>query len=159
MTPSAAPGAQVSRPRRGIASPVAIRRGEGAQRKRCRDPRCSPRGNPACRGTFGPLGGAVCRQHEQDPAQGSGSWVFAFLYLIVRDLPQVRMPAVIFSPLQLVGGGEDLLEETGVCPGASTAAKVRRASLSLSGTVQPVKGSWVSLSTGRLCCSGYSRRG
>ena len=24
-----------------------------AQRKRCRDPRCSPRGNPACRGTFG----------------------------------------------------------------------------------------------------------
>ena len=33
--------------------PVAIRRGEGAQRKRCRDPRCSPRGTPACRGTFG----------------------------------------------------------------------------------------------------------
>ena len=29
--------------RRGIASPVAIRRGEGAQRKGCRDPRCSPR--------------------------------------------------------------------------------------------------------------------
>ena len=26
--------------------------GEGAQRKRCLDPRCSPRGNPACRGTF-----------------------------------------------------------------------------------------------------------
>ena len=25
----------------------------GLQRKRCRDPRCSPRGNPACRGTFG----------------------------------------------------------------------------------------------------------
>ena len=42
-----------SRPRRGIASPVAIRRGEGAQRKRCRNSRCSPRGNPACRGTFG----------------------------------------------------------------------------------------------------------
>ena len=38
---------------RGIASPVAIRRGEGAQRKRCRDPRCSPRGNPAFWGTFG----------------------------------------------------------------------------------------------------------
>ena len=34
------------------ASPVAIRRGEGAQRKQCRGPRCSPRGNPACRGTF-----------------------------------------------------------------------------------------------------------
>ena len=41
------------RPRRGIASPVAIRSGDRAQRKRCRDPRCSPRGNPACRGTFG----------------------------------------------------------------------------------------------------------
>ena len=41
------------RPRRGIDSPVAIRRGEGAQMKWCRDPRCSPRGNPACRGTFG----------------------------------------------------------------------------------------------------------
>ena len=38
---------------RGIDSPVAIRRGEGAQRKRCRDPRCCPRGNPGCRGTFG----------------------------------------------------------------------------------------------------------
>ena len=46
-----------------------------------------------------PLGSAVCRQHEQDPAQGSCSWVLAFLYLIVRDLSQLRMPAVIFSPL------------------------------------------------------------
>ena len=27
--------------------------GLALQRKRCRDPRCSPRGNPACRGTFG----------------------------------------------------------------------------------------------------------
>ena len=42
-----------SRPRRGIDSPVAIRRGEEAQMKRCRDPRCSPRGNQASRGTFG----------------------------------------------------------------------------------------------------------
>ena len=42
-----------SRQRRGIDSPVAIRRGEGAQIKWCRDPRCSPRGNPACRGTVG----------------------------------------------------------------------------------------------------------
>ena len=41
-----------SRPRRGIDSPVAIRRGEVAQMKWCRDPWCSPRGNPACRGTF-----------------------------------------------------------------------------------------------------------
>ena len=32
---------------------VANRMGEGAQRKRCWDPRCSPRGNPACRATFG----------------------------------------------------------------------------------------------------------
>ena len=39
--------------RSGIASPVASRRGEGAQRKRCRDLRCSPRGNPVCRGTLG----------------------------------------------------------------------------------------------------------
>ena len=50
---SGAPGrpGTPSRQRRGIYSPVVIRRGEGAQRKRCRDPRCSPRGNPACRGT------------------------------------------------------------------------------------------------------------
>ena len=31
-------------------------RGEGAQRKRCRDPRCSPQGNPACRGILGVAG-------------------------------------------------------------------------------------------------------
>ena len=42
-----------SRPRRGIDSLVAMKRGEGAQMKRCRDPRCSRRWNPACRGTFG----------------------------------------------------------------------------------------------------------
>ena len=35
--------------KQGIDSPVAIRRGEGAQMKWCRDPWCSPRGNPACR--------------------------------------------------------------------------------------------------------------
>ena len=34
-------------------SPVANRRGVGAQRKWCWDSRCSPQGNPACRGTFG----------------------------------------------------------------------------------------------------------
>ena len=33
--------------------PVAIRRGEGAQMKRCRDTQCSFRGNPACRRTSG----------------------------------------------------------------------------------------------------------
>ena len=30
------------------------------QRKRCRDPRCSPRGNPACRGTLGVAGRLSC---------------------------------------------------------------------------------------------------
>ena len=37
----------------GIDSPVVMRRGEGAQMKGCQDPRCSPRGNPACLGNFG----------------------------------------------------------------------------------------------------------
>ena len=36
----------------------------GAQRKRCRDPRCSPGGNPACRGTFG--GGGFLPRHDED---------------------------------------------------------------------------------------------
>ena len=39
--------------RRGIDSPVAIRRGDGAQMKWGRDPRCSTRGNPAFQGTLG----------------------------------------------------------------------------------------------------------
>ena len=61
-----------SRPRRGIDSPVAIRRGEGAQSKRCRDPRCSTRGNPACRGTFGGrMKGVRCRFALQ-----GGTWDF-----------------------------------------------------------------------------------
>ena len=42
-----------SRQSKGIDSPVAIRRGEGAQMKGCQDPRWSPRGNPACLGNFG----------------------------------------------------------------------------------------------------------
>ena len=33
--------------------PVAIRRGEGAQMRWCREPRCSPPVRPVCRGTFG----------------------------------------------------------------------------------------------------------
>ena len=37
----------------GPGAPFAIRRGEGAQMKRCRDRQCSPRGYPACWGTFG----------------------------------------------------------------------------------------------------------
>ena len=42
-----------SRQHRGIDSPVAIRRGEGAQMKWGRNPRCYPRGNPACGGLLG----------------------------------------------------------------------------------------------------------
>ena len=38
---------------RGIDSPVAIRRGDGAQMKWCRDPRSSTPGNPAFQGTLG----------------------------------------------------------------------------------------------------------
>ena len=41
-----------SRRSRGIDTPVAITRGEGAQMKWFREPWCSPRVNPACRGTF-----------------------------------------------------------------------------------------------------------
>ena len=37
----------------GIDPPVAIRRGEGAQMRWCREPRCSPPVRPVCRGTFG----------------------------------------------------------------------------------------------------------
>ena len=37
----------------GIDPLVAIRRGEGAQKKWCREPRCSPQMKPVCRGTFG----------------------------------------------------------------------------------------------------------
>ena len=51
-----------------------------------------------------PLGGAVCRDHAWYPAFAPdtpevavGFWVF--LYLIVHNLPQLRMHAVIFSPL------------------------------------------------------------
>ena len=46
--------------------------GEGAQMKWCRDPRCSPRGNPACRGNFGGRRkGVRCRFALQD-----GTWDF-----------------------------------------------------------------------------------
>ena len=37
---------------RGIDTPLAIRRGEGAQMKWCREPRWSPRVIPVCHGTF-----------------------------------------------------------------------------------------------------------
>ena len=36
--------------------PVAIKRGEESQMKWCREPRCSPRGTSACRGTVGVAG-------------------------------------------------------------------------------------------------------
>ena len=62
-----------SRQCRGIDSPVVIRRGEGAQMKRCQDPRCSPRGNPACRGTFG---GRVKGVRYRFALQG-GTWNFS----------------------------------------------------------------------------------
>ena len=42
-----------SRQSSGIDYPVAIRSGEGAHVKWCRELRCSPRVTPACRGTFG----------------------------------------------------------------------------------------------------------
>ena len=61
-------------PRRWIDSPVAIRRGEGAQMKRCRDPRCSPRGNPACRGTFGGRMKAVRSRFAIQGGRGGFAW-------------------------------------------------------------------------------------
>ena len=42
-----------SRKRRGIDSPVAVRRGEGARIKWGQNPRCYPRGKPACGGLLG----------------------------------------------------------------------------------------------------------
>ena len=42
-----------SRQSRGIDPPVAIRRGYAAQMKWCREPRCSPRVRPVCRGILG----------------------------------------------------------------------------------------------------------
>ena len=45
-------GAHCRQSRR-IDPPVAIRRGEGAQMRWCREPRCSPPVRPVCRGTFG----------------------------------------------------------------------------------------------------------
>ena len=51
-----------------------------------------------------PFGGAVCRGHARYPAFASGSSEVAagflvFLYLVVHNLPQLYMHAVIFSPL------------------------------------------------------------
>ena len=50
-----------------------------------------------------PLGGAVCRDHAQYPVFAPGSSKVAvgflvFLYLVVHNLPQLRVYAVIFSP-------------------------------------------------------------
>ena len=47
-------------------------KGEGAQMKGCRDPRCSPRGKPACRGT---LGGRMKRVRYRFALQGR-TWDF-----------------------------------------------------------------------------------
>ena len=51
-----------------------------------------------------PLGGVVCRGHAQCPAFAPGSSEVAvgflvFLYLVVHNLPQLPIYAVIFSPL------------------------------------------------------------
>ena len=52
---------------RGIDPPVAIRWGEGAQMRWCREPRCSPPVRPVCRGTFwGRIKGAKYRIALQD---------------------------------------------------------------------------------------------
>ena len=58
---------------------AAIRRSERAQLKSCREPRCSHRGNPACRGTFGGRRKAVrdrlALQGQLRPRQdGSPGW-------------------------------------------------------------------------------------
>ena len=50
-----------------------------------------------------PLGGALCRDHEQDPAFAPGTseeavGLVAFLYLVIHNLPQLYRHAVIFSP-------------------------------------------------------------
>ena len=61
-----------------------------------------------------PLGGVERRGPAQDPAFAPGSsevavgFFWPFLYLVVQNLPQLCMHAVIFSPF---------------CPGAGTAAK------------------------------------
>ena len=57
---------------RGIDSLVAIRRGDGAQMKWCRDPLCSTRGNPAFQGT---LGGRIKGAKYRFPLQ-DGTWDF-----------------------------------------------------------------------------------
>ena len=51
-----------------------------------------------------PLGGVLCRGHAQCPAFAPGSSEVAvgflvFLYLVVHNLPQLPIYAVIFSPL------------------------------------------------------------
>lgn len=50
-----------------------------------------------------PLGAALCRDHEQDPALAPGAsevavGLVAFLYLVIHNLPQLYRHAVIFSP-------------------------------------------------------------
>ena len=55
-----------SRQRRGIDSPVAVRRGEGARMKWGRNPRCYPRGKPACEGLLG------MHERSQVPFRTSG---------------------------------------------------------------------------------------
>ena len=51
-----------------------------------------------------PLGGAVCRDHFCFCSWNlrNGSWIVVFLYLIVHNLLQLHMQAVIFRPLCFV---------------------------------------------------------
>ena len=54
-----------------------------------------------------PFGGAVCREHAQDPAFTPGSSELAvgfsvFLYLVVHNLPQLHMHAVLFCFVFLI---------------------------------------------------------
>ena len=57
---------------------VAIRRGEVAQMKCCWEPRCFPRGNPACRGTFGGHRKAVRDRLATLPNKGPSSQGYGF---------------------------------------------------------------------------------
>ena len=93
-------GGTSSRQRRGIDSPVAIRRGEGAQMKWGRNPRCSPRGNPACRGTFGlsqlfhsPLSLFIKRLLSSSSLSAIRVVSSAYLRLLIF-LPAILIPAM-----------------------------------------------------------------
>ena len=49
-----------------------------------------------------PCAGVMHRTLLLLPYLGSGSWVLAFLYLVLLNLPPLCMRAVIFSPLEFL---------------------------------------------------------